>query len=219
MPEQCPQDGGFIGSCGCTHPNHEHSELVKAVLEDSHDPYPIEPEQCTAALEEGFYVSTRFNTRVGFGKDLLRHLEEHDPEKADERKALLLYAVDTARTGRRGPNPSGEPDSFSYAKKYEDGTKILLLTDKEGIVERAFTFYDKNASGSASGPSFHSGILKMASANRSSSARVQHGRPSGQKPNTGFEYNSSMTRLASSGVQTSGARTLHKVSSVIRPMP
>ena len=41
MPDRCPQDGGFIGSCGCTHPNHEHSELVKAVLEDSHDPYPL----------------------------------------------------------------------------------------------------------------------------------------------------------------------------------
>lgn len=32
MSERCPQDGGFVGECGCTHPNHEHSELVKGLL-------------------------------------------------------------------------------------------------------------------------------------------------------------------------------------------
>ena len=32
MSEHCPQDGGFIGDAGCTHPNHQHSELVKGIM-------------------------------------------------------------------------------------------------------------------------------------------------------------------------------------------
>ena len=33
MSGHCPQDGGFIGDAGCTHPNHQHSEFVKSMLE------------------------------------------------------------------------------------------------------------------------------------------------------------------------------------------
>lgn len=218
MPEQCPKDGGFIGSCGCTHPNHEHSALVKQVIADSRDPYEIEPDDAAAALEEGFYVNSRHGTRVGFGRQLLEHIRDsHDPDEADNRLAKLLYAVDTAKTGRRKPNPQGGAGSFGYAKQFR-GFRILVLTDTEGVVERAFTFFDKGAGASSS--SFQSSQLRRrASPNNSSSALVQHGLPSEQNPNTGLEYNSSMTRSVSSGVQTSGARTLHKVSSVIRPMP
>ena len=32
MSEHCPQDGGFIGDAGCTHPNRQHSELVKGII-------------------------------------------------------------------------------------------------------------------------------------------------------------------------------------------
>ena len=72
MSEHCPQDGGFIGDAGCTHPNHQHSELVKGIM--SGEPAMISPRDATAALNEGFYVKNPEGKQVGFGKKLLADL-------------------------------------------------------------------------------------------------------------------------------------------------
>ena len=77
MSEHCPQDGGFIGDAGCTHPNHKHSELVKRIM--SGEPKMISAADATAALTEGFYVKNPEGKQVGFGKKLLVHLDTQDP--------------------------------------------------------------------------------------------------------------------------------------------
>ena len=57
MSGHCPQDGGFIGDAGCTHPNHQHSEFVKSMLE-AKTPRTVSPADCDRALHEGFYVNS-----------------------------------------------------------------------------------------------------------------------------------------------------------------
>ena len=135
MSEHCPQDGGFIGDAGCTHPNHQHSELVKRLLGSK--PRSISPADCDAALKEGFYVNSAFNTRVGFGKQFAEHIKHHNRQDQIRRKANLLYAVATVKGGVRGPNPKGGPGSFAYARNI-DGRRFLVLTDEHGAVEDAF---------------------------------------------------------------------------------
>ena len=135
MSEHCPQDGGFIGDAGCTHPNHRHSELVRGLL--AAKPHPIPPRDCDAALREGFYVSTAFNTRVGFGPHLDAHIRHHSAADQNRRKANLLYAIATVKGGKRGPNPKGGPGSFAYARNI-DGKRFLVLTDEHGNVEDVF---------------------------------------------------------------------------------
>lgn len=135
MSGRCPQDGGFIGNAGCTHPNHQHSELVKGLL--SSKPRTISPADCDAALREGFYVNTAFNSRVGFGAQLAEHIDHHNPADQRRRKINLLYAIATVKGGKRGRNPKGGPGSFAYARNI-DGRKFLVLTDEHGIVEDVF---------------------------------------------------------------------------------
>lgn len=55
MSGHCPQDGGFIGAAGCTHPRHAHSPLVKRIL-NAKQPTRLEEYQARRALKEGFYV-------------------------------------------------------------------------------------------------------------------------------------------------------------------
>ena len=135
MTGHSPQDGGFIGDAGCTHPNHQHSELVKSLL--AAKPRPISPAECEAALREGFYVNTAFNTRVGFGAQLMEHIDHHNPADQRRRKINLLYAVATVKGGKRGRNPKGGPGSFAYARNI-DGRGFLVLTDAHGNVEDVF---------------------------------------------------------------------------------
>ncbi len=135
MSEHCPQDGGFIGDAGCTHPNHQHSELVKSLLASK--PKAISPQDCDAALAEGFYVNSAFNTRVGFGNKLSVHIDHHNHKDRIRRKVNLLYAVATVKGGRRGTNPKGGPGSYAYARNI-DGRRFLVLTDEHGIVEDVF---------------------------------------------------------------------------------
>ena len=148
---KCPQDGGFIGDSGCTHPNHEHSALVKGLLEKARlrEPGMIDAHDAEQALREGFSVNTATaGIRVGFGKRLLEHTNSHREGKAMARKELLLYAVKTVRGGKRRPNPKGGPNSFGYAMRFEK-FGMLVCTDKEGQVEEAFTFFydEKKARG------------------------------------------------------------------------
>ena len=59
MSEHCLQDGGFIGDAGCTHPNHQHSDLVKSILSSSSNPHKISASDAESALIEGFYVKNQ----------------------------------------------------------------------------------------------------------------------------------------------------------------
>ena len=140
MTNQCPQDGGFIGESGCTHRNHKHSEHVNNLLAMARKPEKISVEACDKALDEGFYVSTRWNTRVGFGKRFKRHTEDHPPDVVKERKEHLLFAIKTVRAGKRGPNPKGGKDSYAYAHDF-GAFGMLVTVDAEGMVEEAFSFH------------------------------------------------------------------------------
>jgi hypothetical protein len=142
-PKQCPKDGGFIGSAGCTHPNHEHSELVKRLLAAG-APRPIDPADCDAALREGFYVNTKTGERVGFGPQLVEHLKHHSKADQRRRKRLLPYAIKTVTSGKRKPNPQGGKGSWKYAKWFEEGGfGLLVLTDAHGDVEDVFDIIPK----------------------------------------------------------------------------
>ncbi len=149
MPGRCPQDGGFIGQSGCTHPNHNHSELVTQLLAAAKDPRPMDAATAELALKEGFYVGTRTaGVRIGFGEKLLAHTDDHSARKAEERKVLLQYAIKTARAGNRKPNAKGGPGSWSYAMSFDD-FGMLVCTDRNGDVEDTFTFFpdEKKARG------------------------------------------------------------------------
>ena len=96
MTEHCPEDGAFMGDAGCTHPNHQHSKLVQGIIADGKAKklHTVSEADCDAALTEGFYVDGPNGKRIGFGKSLLRHLDEsHSQKDATGRKKRLLYAV------------------------------------------------------------------------------------------------------------------------------
>ncbi len=138
---RCPQDGGFLGDAGCTHPNHKYSAHVERLLDSARNPVPITAADAEKALNEGFYVNTATaGVRVGFGKRLLDHIGDHGATTAKERKEKLLFAIKTVRGGKRAPNPKGGAGSFAYAKRFDE-FGMLVCTDKEGHVEEAFTFF------------------------------------------------------------------------------
>lgn len=134
--KQCPKDGGFIGDAGCSHPNHEHSALVKELMQ-GRTLRRITPQECDRALAEGFYVNTQGGGRVGFGEKLAEHIGHHSAADQRRRKILLMYAVKTVKGGQRKPNPKGGAGSYAYAKNFE-GFGMLVLTDKAGNVEDVF---------------------------------------------------------------------------------
>jgi|GEM_PF-1552961 len=140
--QHCPQDGGFIGKCGCTHRNHEHSELVKGLLMDAQTPHKISVEDADAALEEGFYVTSKEGVRVGFGTPLKEHIElpSHSVSDQKERKRCLLFALDTVQTtepeerdhqNRKGRN--------RYIKMMDAKKAMFVVTDKDGNADFAKT--------------------------------------------------------------------------------
>ena len=145
MSERCPQDGGFIGDAGCTHPNHRHSELVRGIV--SGEPKTIRAEDAAAALEEGFYVSNPDGKRVGFGKRLLAHIESRESAKdADARKERLAFAVATVmRPDKVETGHKGLAGRTAYAKAF-DGFGVLAVSDAEGGgIEAVFNIIPKRS--------------------------------------------------------------------------
>lgn len=143
MSGHCPQDGGFIGDAGCTHPNHQHSELVKGLLE-AKEPREISSAECDAALNEGFYVNNPDGVRVGFGKRLLDHINEHPGNDAEGRKTRLLYAKDTVTAPDRVEKAhKGLEGRTAYLKSFGK-FGIVALSDKDGKnLESIFTIIPK----------------------------------------------------------------------------
>lgn len=143
MPDRCPKDGGFIGEAGCTHPNHEHSELVKRLLATGDSPAEISVEDAEAALKEGFYADGP-NGRVGFGPKLLEHLDTHAPKDAEGRKKRLAFAIATVgKPDKVETKHQGLDGRTAYVRSF-DGIGVLVVTDKSGKgVEDVFTFVPK----------------------------------------------------------------------------
>ncbi len=156
--EHCPQCGGFIGDAGCNSPRHKYSASLTALLKAK--PRDITVEEFDKALDEKFYVNTaKAGVRVGFGKRLLTHLAHHSAADQKRRKKKLLYAVATVKSGKRKRNPQGGPGSWAYAKRFDWG-KVLVLTDKNGMVEDCFNIIpDKDARG-VGGPTSAIGIYR-----------------------------------------------------------
>lgn len=92
MSARCPQDGGFVGDAGCTHPNHAHSALVERIAASADAPRMVSTSEAEAALREGFYVSNPDGARVGFGRRLLDHIERGGRCDAARRKGLRRSA-------------------------------------------------------------------------------------------------------------------------------
>lgn len=146
MSDRCPQDGGFIGDAGCTHPNHAHSERVKKIVDGakSGKPAMIRSEDATAALEEGFYVENPNGKRVGFGKRLLEHIGAHDSADANARLARLQFAVATvASPSKVEKNHRGIEGRTAYTKSFKDFGMLVITGTESENVEYAFTIVPK----------------------------------------------------------------------------
>lgn len=148
MSGRCPQDGGFIGDAGCTHPNHWHSELVRGLL-SAESPREISPADCDLALTEGFYVDNPEGKRVGFGAALDRLLNtDHASQKRDmeNRKARLLYAVDAVRKPDKvDSSHKGLEGRTAYLKSF-DGFGIMAIADSGGRnIEHVFNIIPKRS--------------------------------------------------------------------------
>lgn len=148
MSGHCPQDGGFIGDAGCTHPNHQHSELVKELLE-AKEPKEITAADCDAALKEGFYVSGKDGKRIGFGEALSRHFDvDHNPASKDieNRKKKLMYAVTAVKSpDRTDSNHQGLNGRTAYLKAF-DKFGIMAVADAKGKnIEQVFNIIPKRS--------------------------------------------------------------------------
>ncbi len=135
MSDHCPQDGGFIGKAGCTHPNHQHSELVKKLIDNAASPVEMSMENARAALSEGFYVTDPEGKRVGFGKNLLDKINAHakvHPKDAKRRLECLHFAVATVTNyDSIEHDHKGLQGRTAYCKRFKD-FGIMAISDPEG---------------------------------------------------------------------------------------
>ena len=143
MPNNCPQDGGFIGSSGCTHPNHNHSELVKHIISGA--PKIISTKDAESALKEGFYVKNPEGKEVGFGEKLLTHLEAHHLKgDSDARKTRLMFAVKTvSNPDKVEKNHRNLEGRTLYSKSFENFGIIAISEKGNDTVEQIFTIVPK----------------------------------------------------------------------------
>lgn len=150
MSEHCPQDGGFIGDAGCTHPNHQHSVLVKGIIVNAMPRghlHLISEADAEAALKEGFYVNDPSGKLVGFGHGLLEHIDNdpnHAPDDAKARKQRLIYAVQTVtHPDKTEKNHRSIPGRTAYAKAFDD-FGILAITEPESdVIAKVFTYFPR----------------------------------------------------------------------------
>ena len=155
MSGRCSQDGGFVGDCGCTHPNHEHSELVKGLL-NAETPEFITEADGEAALLEGFFVDgvdpDGNEYTVGFGHKILDHWNDprpghtHDPKDIKARKERLGFAVDTAKhpekVEKNHQDYQGRTLLFKAYKRF--GMSVIADPGNDNRIE-AFTFIPKRS--------------------------------------------------------------------------
>ena len=139
MPNNCPRDGGFIGKSGCTHPNHNHSELVTRII--SEEPKTISTKDAESALKEGFYVRNPEGKQVGFGQKLLTHLEAHHLEgDSNARKTRLMFAVKTVTNPDKiEKNHRNLAGRTLYSKSFEKFGIIAISEKGSDTVEQIFT--------------------------------------------------------------------------------
>lgn len=141
MSGRCPQDGGFIGEAGCTHPNHRHSDLVRGLLEG--EPKTISTKDAESALHEGFYVRNPEGGMVGFGERLLSHLVgSHLKGDADARKTRLMFAVKAvASPDRVERGHKGRECRTLYAKAFDRFGMLVVTEPGKNTVEEVFTIF------------------------------------------------------------------------------
>ena len=150
MSEHCPQDGGFIGDAGCTHPNHQHSELVRGIVANAAPRghlHLISEADAEAALKEGFYVKNKEGKLVGFGKKLLDHIDSdvlHSKADAAARKQRLIYAVQTVtHPDKVEKNHRSIPGRTAYAKAFDDFGILAITEPQSDTIEHVFTFFPR----------------------------------------------------------------------------
>lgn len=143
MSTHCPQDGGFIGAAGCTHPHHAHSPLVKRII-NAKTPQAIPSSDARTALHEGFYIDAPNKERVGFGRKLLSHIDAHYTADADARLSRLEFAIATVKSPDCVETHHRDlPSRTAFAKAFKD-FGMLVITDKERQnVQYAFTIIPK----------------------------------------------------------------------------
>lgn len=148
MSDHCPQDGGFIGDAGCTHPNHQHSELVRKVLSSASNPREMSAADAESALREGFYVKNPEGKSVAFGGKLLTHLAAHNEDDANGRKARLQFAVAAVtHPDRTDKNHRGYEGRTLDAKKFEKFGMIAISELNKDTIDEIFTIVPKRNGG------------------------------------------------------------------------
>ena len=148
MSARCPQDGGFVGDAGCTHPNHAHSALVRRIVDGARRPTRVTPAEAEAALREGFHVTNPDGVRVGFGRRLLDHIDAHGAKDAAGRKTFLQFAVDAVESPDKvDAGHRGLEGRTAYAKRFKDFSMLVVSDRETGSVEDVFTIVPKRRGG------------------------------------------------------------------------
>ena len=139
MSEHCPLDGGFVGEAGCTHPNHQHSELVKRIV-GCGSPTTISSVEARNALREGFIIHDGEGIAVGFGRRLLSHLEYHSGMDAEARLMRLEFAVSTVASPDKIEHiHRGNQNRTAYAKAFKDFGILVISDDTTKSIREVFT--------------------------------------------------------------------------------
>lgn len=145
MSEHCPQDGGFIGECGCTHPNHQHSDRVKQILDADAAPTEITVADFDAAIAEGFYVDSP-SGRVGFGSRILNDWNngKHTKKDIENRKKRLAFAVAAVRDPDATDNDHhGYKGRIAYTKAFDEIGIVVISDPTDHNYAATFTYIPK----------------------------------------------------------------------------
>ncbi|MGN1360348.1 MAG: hypothetical protein ACI4X9_07870, partial [Kiritimatiellia bacterium] len=135
---KCPQDGGFVGEDGCTHPNHIRRNLRKKAAKWAKKPDYMDPEEARKAIETGFEVTDSSGLVFTFGESLKRHLDEHSEKDRSGRYSRLQYAVAAVNSPIREVNHRNFPGRIACCQVIDQKHIVVLLADRSGEAVTAF---------------------------------------------------------------------------------
>lgn len=135
---KCPQDGGFVGDDGCTHPNHIRRNLQNKVAKWAQNPSRMDPEEARKAIETGFEVTDSGGLVFTFGENLKRHLDEHSEQDRSGRYSRLQYAVAAVNSPIREANHRNFPGRIACCQVIDPKHIVVLLADRSGEAVTAF---------------------------------------------------------------------------------
>lgn len=147
MSGHCQQDGGFVGDAGCTHPNHQHSELVRRIADGASRPTRITPREAEAALRELLRQRPGRNPHRFWGEAARSHRRARREGRGGTEDVPPVRRQCRRKPGQADKNHRGLNGRTAYAKRFGDFS-MLVISDKEtNSVEEVFTIVPKRGGG------------------------------------------------------------------------